>query len=76
MDSMEAKRKDYLSRQDAINYFTSCNYLGIVPEDEFLYQRGEADIQMEKKNLDALMESFEDEFGNKINTGEFKNAND
>ncbi len=48
IDENEKKRLDALANQNAIDYYNQCNILGLEPEDEYLYDRGIAEIKGEK----------------------------
>jgi len=45
----DKERKEALSSQDAIKYYTLCEELGIPAEDEFLHERGQLEIKLKNE---------------------------
>jgi len=51
LQKLDNQRKQYLSEQDALKYYNSCNELGIEAEDKYLYERGHLEILLKNKEV-------------------------
>lgn len=58
--TLDKERIEALQRQDALNYCTLCEQLGIPPEDSELYNRGNLEIQLQQKEESDLLNFIEE----------------
>ena len=49
ISKLETKRKEALSSQDAKNYTSLCDQLGLEPEDKYLYEVGILELTLNKE---------------------------
>ena len=64
-ESLEAQRREALARQDADDYAHLCIYLGVEPEDTFLFERAGAESALrefnERKDLEGVVNHLENQ---------------
>lgn len=71
---LEEKRKEAFFSGNSQEYYNICNQLGIEPEDQFLYERGEIENQVEQEEIEALLLSHglnKEEIGKRILLGKY-----
>ena len=55
LDSLNRERLAALSEGDSVSYVNLCNGLGVSPEDPELYERGMAEILVDRKGLGSFV---------------------